>query len=189
LTLLERLKSQTRPAHDAIEAALDLERMTASPREYRATLERFYGFHAAFEPEAGALIRDEAFFAPRRKTALLARDLEALGLCRAQVERLPRHGGLGLATRADAYGALYVVEGSTLGGAIVARRVERALGYEAASGAAYFRSYGPGVGPMWKTFQARLASLSSPAFDEAVTAAAIRTFAAMQDWLCEECPA
>ena len=87
--------------------------------------------------------------------------------------------------RAAALGAMYVVEGSTLGGAIIARQVERALGLTTESGCAYFRSYGPAISPMWKSFGAVLLASSSPETDDEIVASANRTFAIMQDWLCE----
>jgi heme oxygenase len=187
LTLLERLKTETRPAHDRIERAVDIERRVASHAAYRALLARFYGFHAAWEPQAAALIADPAFFEPRRKAALLARDLRFLGL--DDLDRLPRCAPLmPMADRAAAFGALYVVEGSTLGGTIIARQVERSLGLTAGAGCSYFRSYGPDLGPMWKAFGRRLLALSNPAFDDRVVASANRTFETMRLWLSEEAP-
>ena len=41
MTLLERLKIETRPAHDRIEAAIDLDRRIASRDAYRDLLIRF----------------------------------------------------------------------------------------------------------------------------------------------------
>ena len=52
MTLLERLKIETRPAHDRIEAAIDLDRRIASRNAYRDLLIRFYGFHKAWESDA-----------------------------------------------------------------------------------------------------------------------------------------
>ncbi|MFL5200662.1 MAG: biliverdin-producing heme oxygenase, partial [Microvirga sp.] len=58
MTLLERLKVETRQAHDRIEAAIDLERRIASRDAYRDLLARFYGFHKAWESEAAAMAPD-----------------------------------------------------------------------------------------------------------------------------------
>lgn len=187
MTLLERLKTQTRPAHDRIEQAVDIERRVASRLGYRTLLARFYGFHAAWEPKAEAIIADPAFLEPRRKASLLIQDLEFLGLDATGIARLPRCAPLmPMASVAAAYGALYVVEGSTLGGTIIAKQVERSLGLTAEGGCRYFRSYGPDLGPMWKAFGRRLLELSSPGFDEAVVASANRTFEVMRLWLAEE---
>jgi heme oxygenase len=187
VTLLDRLKTETRPAHDRIEAAMDLARHLETAGAYRSLLARLHGFHAPWEEAAGRALADEAFFGDRRKAGLLARDLAALGLSEAQIRALPRCRDLPpMRSAAEAYGSLYVVEGSTLGGAIIARQVEAALGLSAETGCAYFRAYGSALGPRWKAFQARLLAMSSPAHDDLIVASASRTFAAMQDWLCAE---
>ena len=151
---------------------------------YRDLLARFYGFHAAWEPCAEAALGDPAFSLPRRKAHLLSRDLRVLGLSEAEIARLPLCGlPLPMREPADALGAMYVVEGSTLGGTIIARLAERRLGLSPESGGAYFRSYGPAVGDMWRSFRARLLAVSAPRTDDAVVACANRTFAVMEAWL------
>ena len=87
---------------------------------------------------------------------------------------------------AAAFGAMYVIEGSTLGGTIIARRIRDALGLDETTGCAYFRSYGRATGAMWTAFRRKLQCLSSPSFDDAAVASAHRTFAAMQSWLCND---
>jgi heme oxygenase len=186
MTLLERLKKETRPAHDRIEAAMDLDRRMASRDGYRDLLIRFYGFHTAWERAAAPKAPNHAFFERRCKTALLARDLEALGLKSEDIIRLPQCRPLmPLAAPAAVLGSMYVVEGSTLGGAIIARDVERRLGFTAETGCAYFRSYGRNIAAMWKSFGAVLLEASSPETDDQIVASAQKTFAVMHDWLCE----
>jgi heme oxygenase len=181
--LLDRLKAETRLAHDRIEGAMALDWHLASPGRYRALLARFHGAHAGFEEEASEFVADPAFFDPRRKTGCIAHDLARLGLDGREAAALPRLR-LDLRSRAEAYGAMYVLEGSTLGGALISRDVKRALGPDAP--VAYFRAYGPRLGPMWKAFQARLLAVSGPDVDDAVVASAERTFALLQHWLCPE---
>lgn len=183
-TLLDRLKAETKLSHDRIEQSMDLERRIGSRSEYRALLSRFYGFHAAWEPAAEPLIDDPGLFERRRKTGLLGKDLRVLGLSDQEIAALPRCPLIPMPTRAAALGAMYVVEGSTLGGAIIAHRVERRLGLTSEAGSAYFRSYGAELARMWKTFGAALIALTSPAAEEEVIASANLTFGLMEDWLC-----
>ena len=184
VTLLERLKIETRPAHDGIERAVDIESRLLTHASYQALLARFYGFHATWEPLAEAAIADPAFFRARRKTQHLVSDLTALGMGADDIARLPVCRSLmPMPDPAAAYGAMYVVEGSTLGGAIIARLVECRLGLTSDTGCRYFRSYGSAVGSMWRNFGARLQAFSSPDVDDAIVASANRTFALMQDWL------
>lgn len=186
MTLLERLKTETRPAHDRIEKAMNLERRIATRERYTNLLVRFYGFHSAWEKAAGALAPDRAFFESRCKTKLLVRDLEVLGLPRDEIVRLPQCDPLmPLPSPAAVLGSMYVVEGSTLGGAIIAREVERKLGFGPETGCAYFKSYGREIAIMWKRFGARLLEASSPEADGMIVEAARKTFDVMHDWLCE----
>ena len=186
MTLLKRLKVETREAHDRIEAAIDLERRIASRDAYRDLLARFYGFHKAWESEAAAVAPDRDFFRSRCKTQLLARDLKALGLKSDDIIRLPQCRPLMPLPALEALlGSMYVVEGSTLGGAIIAREVENRLGLTAETGCAYFRSYGRDVAAMWKSFGVKLLQASSPEADDLIVGAAQETFNVMHDWLCE----
>jgi heme oxygenase len=184
--LLDRLKSETRDAHDRLEGELELTSFTGSPDSYREILARFYGFHAVWEWEAGAMIADPGFFDPRRKLSLLVRDLRALGASDGEIAALPLCGpAAAMPTRAAAFGAMYVVEGSTLGGSLIAHNAERRLGIGRDTGCAYFRSYGRDVGRMWKEFGARLLAISGPDTDDLVVSSARRTFECLRGWLTD----
>jgi heme oxygenase (biliverdin-IX-beta and delta-forming) len=186
MTILARLKTETRAAHDRIEAAMDLDRRIATRDGYRDLLIRFYGFHKAWEEEAADKAHDRSFFERRRKTQHLVRDLEALGLKSEDIIRLPQCRPLMPLSAPEAVlGSMYVVEGSTLGGAIIARDVENRLGLTAETGCAYFRSYGRDIAAMWKSFGAVLLEASSPEADDLIVESAQKTFTVMHDWLCE----
>ena len=189
--VLGRLREETRDLHDAVERDLDWERRVATLAGYRALLARWYGFHATFEPAAamafaGAAAED--FFGPRRKLHLLRRDLVHLGLAAEEVDALPVCRRLApMTTWAEVLGAMYVLEGSTLGGQVIARHVERTLRLDPREGGcAYYASYGrDGVGPMWRAFQGEVAAQSSPATDDALVRAARRTFERLRGWLID----
>jgi heme oxygenase len=188
MSLLEKLRSETRPAHESIEQAMDLDHRLTSPAAYRTVLERFYGFHAAWEDRAAAAFGEPEFFDPRRKTGLLLQDLQALGLSPGAIAELPACSPMvPIADRFDVLGTMYVMEGSTLGGTIIARLVEERFGFTAATGCAYFRSYGSGVGSMWRQFRARLDAEASPD-TQAVVASAVLTFRHLQTWVCGKVP-
>ncbi len=184
-TVLDRLREETRTAHEAIERVFDWEGRLATRAGYRTLLERFHGFHAVWEPAASALLSDPALVEPRRKAHLLARDLVHLGLAPEDVARLPRPGpDAAPATRTQALGGLYVLEGSTLGGQVIARHLARTLEIGPTTGGAYYAAYGEAVGPMWRALRARLlAEAADRATADAVVAAAGRTFESLQAWL------
>jgi heme oxygenase (biliverdin-IX-beta and delta-forming) len=184
LNVLDRLRAETAPAHDRIERTLDLTGRMGCRTGYRGVLERFHGFHAAWETVVEPVIADADFFEPRRKLGLLRRDLRVLGVDERALEALPRCAPLmPLRDAAAAFGAMYVVEGSTLGGAVISKHVARTLGLGPDTGCAYFHGYGATTGRMWNAFRRRLLSLSGPAADDMIVASARRTFAVLEGWL------
>ena len=185
MNLLQRLKIETAFAHDRAEEAFDLQTRTRSLRAYRDLLARLYGFHAAWEPRAEAALADAEFFCGRRKVRLLRADLGELGMTPAAISGLALcEPTVAMRSPAEVWGSMYVVEGSTLGGAVIARHVERSLGLGRHSGCHYFRCYGENVRPMWTAFGSRLLTRCGQAEEDVVIAAACRTFEMMRSWLC-----
>ncbi len=187
-SLHARLRTATGPAHQALEDSLDWRARVATLPGYRTLLARLHGFHAAWEPVIGAELADDAFLAPRRRLALLAADLQHLGLSPDAVAALPlpvlsdRERPV-LRGPAAATGALYVLEGSTLGGKVIGRHIADLHGLSGA-GLAYYRAHGPAAGSMWAALRARLEIFADdPAAEAVLTGAAVATFAAMRTWL------
>lgn len=184
-SLLARLKAGTEQAHLQIEARVDMAESFASLGRYRGLVERFYGFHASWDPRMEEALADPGFTAPRRKLPLVLRDLRALG-AEASISSLPVCTDIApMASRAAALGSMYVIEGSTLGGALLAKEAERRLELTAATGCAYFRSYGREVGPMWKGFRAYAEAAVPPRHHAVAVEAALATFTVLESWLRE----
>jgi heme oxygenase len=86
----------------------------------------------------------------------------------------------------DAFGSMYVMEGSTLGGRFIAPHVAERLDLAPGRGNAYFEGYGPRTGSMWNAFrETAAASVPESQYDDAVKAA-IATFESLHAWLCPE---
>ena len=185
MNLLQRLRIETAFAHERIEAAVDVKARTRSLGAYRDLLGRLYGFHATWEPRAEAAIDDPDFFRSRRKVGILRSDLGKLGMARDAIAGLAMcDPTVAMRTPAEAWGSMYVIEGSTLGGVVIAHYVERRLGLHDNNGCRYFRCYGKDTAPMWMAFRSRLLSRCDPADEETVIAAACRTFEMLYVWLC-----
>lgn len=149
---------------------------------YVGVLGRLYGFWRGWEPQVAAVLLDEALLAPRRRLHLLAADLKAAGVCDADVAALPACPPPVLDSAAEALGSLYVMEGSTLGGRVIQRHVERCLGEAGRAACSYFGGYGAQTGAMWRAFLARLDTV--PAEDgERVGRGATATFERVGWWL------
>lgn len=182
--LAQRLRDETRAAHERVEAALDWENRVSTRAGYADLLARLHGFHAGFEAAAEELVEPE-FLAPRRKAHLLRADLAALGWTPEAVEALPVRRE-DFADRAALFGAMYVLEGAHLGGQIIARHVAARLGLTPETGLAFYIGYGPRTGALWRAFQERLETESSGTSGDAVVAGAHRTFDGMRLWLVPE---
>lgn len=175
------LRDATRLLHERVEASVDLPARTRTRAGYRALLAALLGLHAPLERRLAALDWPSAGldFEARRKAPLLAADLRALGVDPDAVPQRPLWPAVdGLAA---GFGCLYVLEGATLGGQIIAREVERTLGLGPGSGASFFGSYGREVGPMWRAFGRALdAYATTPERLERAAAAAAATFGAFE---------
>ncbi|NGM38289.1 biliverdin-producing heme oxygenase [Methylobacterium sp. DB0501] len=182
--ILERLRAETREAHEAIERDLAWESRVTTRDGYRALLARFWGLHVVLEPALADVLDDPTFFDPRRRLGHLAADLRLLGLDDAAIEALPRASMILPSNRDQAFGALYVLEGSTLGGQVIAKQIGRQLGLSPDHGCRYYAAHGRETGPMWKRFRQRLTEEARAGDPDVIVASATRTFDVMRLWLC-----
>ena len=178
--ILDRLRHETRDLHEAVERDVDIVRCLSSREAYRSLLTRWWGFLLVTEPAMGAVL-DPGLFAPRRKIELLRRDLERLGLSDVDIASLPRCDAATPRTEAEALGTLYVLEGSTLGGQVIARMAIDALGADVPL--SFYRAYGPKVGLLWRDCRSALSERASPGTEEIIVASAKTTFAQLSRWL------
>jgi heme oxygenase (biliverdin-IX-beta and delta-forming) len=180
LDLLARMRHETRPYHDALEQnpfnqALLREDVT------KAVVERFlakmYGFLLPYEAQLHAAALPPACQADERRRAHLIR--EDLGAARA--DALPHCAALPpLGTETQLLGAMYVLEGSTLGGQFIGQALAKA----GLPPSAYFTGYGPQTGALWKAFGQQLTqTVTSAADQDAVVAAAVLTFQSLAQWI------
>jgi heme oxygenase (biliverdin-IX-beta and delta-forming) len=180
-TLIAHLRSVTRPAHDRLEGGLGL-LDELGVDAYEAILSRLYGFWKGWQPQVAALLDDEALTRPRRRLHLLAADLAALGVSREALAALPLCPLTPLQGKAEALGSLYVMEGSSLGGRVIQRNVERCLQSVGLASCSYFNGYGAETGAMWRSFLARLDEVSADDM-EGVGRGATATFDRLGMWL------
>lgn len=186
--LRSRLRDATREPHERLHGHPGLGAAAAGrldPAAYGDLLGRLYGFHRRFEagfadapPEMAEAIELHA----RARSQALARDLGELGQA-TRVDALPLCQTLPcLTTEPQWLGALYVTEGSTLGGAQIARALAEA-GF-ASGQRQFFEAYGERRSAMWRSFLARL---DRHADDEQAASdaeqAALAAFDAFETWM------
>lgn len=180
--ILARLRTETRPYHDAVERnpfnqALAAGTVTAT--DTAQFLARMYGIIAPYEAQ---LQLHAADFSPaweleqRFRAPLILQDLPRLGyagtppLCPAMPP---------LATKPALLGALYVLEGSTLGGQVIARQLSKAGVPESC----YFQGYGALTGPRWKAFCQLLTEAGTEENEQEIVDSSITLFTYLAAWL------
>jgi heme oxygenase len=188
--LLFRLREATRAQHDSLERKLNVLRPDLSRRDYEVLLGRFLGYYCPLEANLRTVVPWETLgfdFDARRKAGLLVRDLHSLGYGESHTRNLPRCADLPeLPDLPAAIGCLYVLEGATLGGQVVARHAAPLLGLDRSHGCAFFLAYGDEVGRRWRAFgDFARRHVSGDADARRAARAARETFEKLERWLSE----
>lgn len=144
---MARLKEATRERHGEVEARMPVLDPGLPLPGYARLLRQLQAVVEPLEAQLRERGLPAAFALDRRlKAPLLARDLAALPAAPRLSPSRVRLPGL-----PEALGALYVLEGSTLGGRVIGRHL-RGRGLTPERGGAYFHAYGPDTGAMWRSF-------------------------------------
>lgn len=179
--ILQRLRDETRPAHDALEQNDFNQRLLAGTVSEEATahfLAKLYGFLQPYE----AQVARHAFSAEweidqRQRAHLILQDLTPANGPAPTLPVCPKMPPL--ATWPQLLGAMYVVEGSTLGGQVIARQLAKA-GIPLRT---YFSGYAERTGPMWKAFCHLLTQAAAETDQDELVQSASRTFNTLHAWI------
>lgn len=183
--LTEKIKEATLAYHQETEKILTqrLKNMR-SVQDYIAVLSIFYGYFGGLEKQTDQYISSENLLdhQERRKAAALAADINMLG------GQLPNQADGGhlpiIANELQAFGALYVMEGSTLGGKMISKMVQQHLGLQNGDGTRFFSSYGEKTGQKWTDFKAALNAIAANDIEEEIVInAANDTFNKLKHWM------
>lgn len=142
---LPALRAATRAHHDRLDRLLDLRRL-GDRRRYGRVLQGMDGFLADWEAHVATALPAawHGWLHRRSRRHFLRQDLRALGIASTAP-----HGPMpGLGSAAAAWGSVYVIEGSALGGQVITRTLADA-GLTPERGAAYFHGWGADTGRMW----------------------------------------
>ncbi|MBS7565454.1 biliverdin-producing heme oxygenase [Mucilaginibacter sp. Bleaf8] len=182
--LAEKLKTDTLVNHQQLEKML-VSRMKGirSKLEYVELLQLFYGYFGGLEEKINPYIgiNELPDYAQRRKSAALAADISALGgtpAAKATGTDLPE-----ITNAAQAFAALYVIEGSTLGGKIISQMMARQLDISDGLGLSFFNGYGEDTDRMWTTFKQALNNQAgTKTVQDDVINTANQTFTKFKNW-------
>jgi len=171
--LPERLRAQTATCHREVEAVVDITGRVHTRADYAALLGGFAALHTSLEAQLSAPFWDQGWtgagvnIAAHCRAGLLLADLNALGEPPAAPFESPPFPSFG-----HALGCLYVLEGSALGGRIVAGMVRAAIGEVPTAFLA-----GQGRAHLWPAVRSALRRFDAQGGDgDAVVAGAVSTF-------------
>lgn len=196
--IMIRLRDETADLHQQAETQDFQQRMfrgALERREYTAWLGQMWHVHRALEAELERVgAADPRFAAVRRehfKAERLAADLAALGAPEpaplpATARLLARFDAAGRDQPLRLLGYQYVLEGSTNGNRILARRLLPVLGLDAAVAGRYLDPYGDRQREVWAQFKADMQGVElSPADSDLLVDAARELFAAITELSAE----
>jgi len=172
--MMAALKAATHAQHRDIERLIPLMNPNLTMAEYRQYLGRMLGYLQPIETlleSISGLSVVVPDLAQRRKSAWLRDDLGVTTV--EECADLPS-----LTSISAALGCMYVLEGSTLGGQILARQIAIQLSEPRMS---FLQSYGTDTGTKWKRFGAEVNGYAGDG--AAMITAAQTTFDTLARWL------
>lgn len=143
--ILEALKTKTAASHRQVEASPLMQPIasrTLTPQNYTHILRKFYGFFQPLEIAIHQLPTLEHYLPDlgmRRKSGSILQDLRAIHQENMALTAIPLCTDVPQITQvSEGFGALYVMEGSTLGGKMISKIVYETLGYSPEHGITFF---------------------------------------------------
>lgn len=181
-SIAETLKSRTSLSHACAERSL-LEKLEAirSNADYVAILKMFYGFFFPLQQSIACHITTKHLndIKERRQASLIIHDLQSLG---SPVQNIPLCTHLPeIENATQAFGALYVMEGATLGGRIIARMLlHNSYLKLSEENLSFFNGYREATAMKWKAFQQ---ALDKELDQELLIDTAKETFLLFHNWI------
>jgi len=185
--LSTKVKEQTVSAHRQLESHPLFHNLNGRFEEqnYSVLLNKLYTYYSALEKKYVPFFLDHPLLEidKRQRAHVLKKDIENRnkGVFTApsnQEASLPVIDSIWKAT-----GALYVIEGSTLGGKFICQSLAQE-GLDPSNGAAYFSGYGEETGRMWKSFLQFMNEVATTeAQEQEVITSAENVFSTLYNWL------
>ena len=181
--VLTALREATTSLHHEVERRIDFLSPDLTIQRYIRILQAFYAFFKPVEAQMDACCPAE--FRPlwhgRRRAHRLVDDLEAVGA--APAEGIAGQFSVPDVSSTGAWlGALYVLEGSTLGGQVISRHLEKHFGWQGGRGYSFFQGHGAETAERWREVVKTLNAGSEP--DNQIVFGAHQTFNQMNRCIC-----
>jgi heme oxygenase len=155
-TFLENLRTITAQEHEALEAlpvSVSILNPKVTNEEYGLYLALMRDIVKDAEQNVFPVLKNIVSDLPQRlRLDFIENDIQTIGYNKAPANATPLSSDERTKTPAFALGIFYVLEGSTLGGRVILKNINAALGYDAQKGARYFEGYGGETGSTWRRF-------------------------------------
>jgi len=153
---MQRLKAETKPFHDQVEGKAFSKKIMDGSLSYAQYQELIFGnylFHCVIEEALQNVLSEEEQLklnlSKRLKKAVLEEELTLMGFHLFDNSQLPE---IKLNDFYEALGALYVMEGSTLGGAMIKKILMKNPTISQQAPLLFYGCYGEMIGKYWKDF-------------------------------------
>lgn len=168
--LSTNIKEATKAAHQNLEKKVVLKlKAIRNQADYADLLKHFYAYFSHIEETIKPFITESILsdYAQRRNSGYIKADILELG---SNISELPYTTVPEIENAVQALGALYVLEGSVMGGSIIVKMLEKE---GVSKGISFFSGYGEATGMMWGNFIGVLNGQAKTEQDEeqAITAA------------------
>ncbi|MBE8719971.1 biliverdin-producing heme oxygenase [Sphingobacterium pedocola] len=160
-----KIKEATQQAHQQLEKTVVLQlKSVRSNADYANVLKNFYAYFHAVEQAIAPYINSGNLpdMAERRNSSYIKKDIEELG---GDINVLPIAQAPQISNTLQAFGALYVLEGSIMGGPYIVQMLQK---YGMDKGFNFFSGYGADSGKMWQSFTTVLNSLPQTEAEERI---------------------
>ena len=188
---LQRLRSKTANSHQLIEqnrASQLLISKEVTIVQYAHYLKSLYGFIHGFEKMVFPILKHNPLLQlnERSKSHFIQADLAMLNQTAAQPYVSDEIFSIHYPTAAAAFGGMYVLEGSTLGGQIISKHLSKVLGAAVAGKTTYLSAYASQTGTMWKSFLQLLCDAAANNNNEGeIIESAVNTFSLLNNCLSD----
>jgi len=153
MTIAERLKSETRDSHERTESLMfssEIMNGSLTLSDYKLLIQTLLDFHFSFEDNVHSLVRQvlpKSFdLGKRKKLPALQHDANILKLG-------AHHINYSDTSSWKAVGWLYVMEGASLGGQVIMRKILANHAIAETGAYRFYEGYGNQTGPYWLSFK------------------------------------
>jgi heme oxygenase len=179
----DKLREGTKRAHLGLEKKLiDKIRQVRTVTDYIQLLEVMYGYYQPLQLRIVQNVGRQDELNRARQSQNIINDIKELDPEHSMEFRLCNNLPE-ISSRAASLGALYVTEGSTLGGQIICKMISKQLNLSTDKGFSFFNAYGDQTKLMWEEFKTILDKPGTAEERDQTMASAVHTFEKFNEWI------